>query len=484
MNIMTKIIARVREQEELSRLYSNGRPEFTLIYGRRRVGKTFLVRRFFQDKFAFHHTALSPYDEVSSEQLNKQQLDSFHVSLSRYGSKEALPPDNWIEAFRRLVELLESKANGERMVVFIDELPWLDIQKSGFIPAFEHFWNNWGSSRDDLMLIVCGSSTAWVSEKLLNNTGGLYARTTSEIRLHPMNLVESEEFFKDRGIELGLYDLIQYQMILGGIPYYMNMIRKDLSLAANVDMLFFNKNSRLNDEFDRLMGSLFKHPENYVKVVRLLNKKKAGYTRNEIAEATGVPSGGGLTKILKSLEACDFITYYRPAAAKAKEAKYKLIDSFIIFYLNFVDGLSGASDGYWTRFENTPKLNSWRGIAFENLCFNHVPQIKRSLGISGVYTETSVWLCSGDEEKRGAQIDMVLDRDDRVINLCEMKFTSGDYVLDKEEEAKLRNRRQRFYDETHTKKAVHLTVITPYGLAKNKYSGTVQSVVSIEDILG
>ncbi len=480
---MAKIIARKKEQDDLKRLYENGRPEFTVVYGRRRVGKTFLIRQYFHDEFAFFNTALSPYEDAEPEFLNRQQLENFNISLVRYGASEATVPKNWIEAFERLVSLLESKGKESRLVVFLDELPWMDIQKSGFVSAFEHFWNSWGSAQDNLMLIVCGSSTTWIADKLMNNTGGLYGRTTSAIHLHPMTLEECDEFFRYNGNELSLYDLLHYHMILGGIPYYMNMVRKDLSTAANIDMLFFNKGSRLTDEFDRLMNSLFKHPENYIKVVRLLGSRRIGYTRNEITAKTGIPTGGGMTKILKALEASDFITKYKPVGAKSSEARYRLTDCFLLFYLNFADDVRGAGDGYWARFENTPKLISWRGFAFENLCFNHIAQIKKALGISGVYSENSAWFCPGDEGRQGAQIDLLIDRDDRIINLCEIKFSSTDYIIDKTEDEKLRRRKQIFYEESKTKKAVRLTLITTYNLVPNKYSGQIQSVVTMDDLL-
>ncbi len=480
---MATIIARKEEQKALKRLYESGRPEFTVVYGRRRVGKTFLIRQYFGDKFAFFNTALSPYDDVEPEQLSRQQLENFNISLVKYGDERTSVPKSWIEAFERLIALLEKKSGDGRQVVFLDELPWMDVQKSGFVPAFEHFWNSWGSAQDKLMLIVCGSSTSWINDKLLNNTGGLYGRMTSEIHLHPMNLGECNEFFSHNGHELSLYDLLQYHMILGGIPYYMNMVRKDLSLAANVDMLFFNKRSQLSDEFDRLMGSLFKNPENYVKVIRLLGKRRMGYTRNEICEETGLPSGGGLTQILKSLEVSDFITQYKPVASKGGDKMYRLTDCFLLFYMKFVDGAKNTGDGYWSRFENTGKLNSWRGFAFENLCFNHIPQIKKALGISGVYSESSAWICSGDENKKGAQVDLIIDRDDRIINLCELKFSSSEYAIDNDEDMKLRNRKARFYEKSRTRKAVHLTLITTYGLKHNKYSDQLQSVVTMEDLL-
>lgn len=484
---MNRIIARKREQSELERLYRDGRPEFVVVYGRRRVGKTFLIREYFADRLTFYHTALSPYEDTVAENAVERQLLNFHASLLKYGGTETLPPENWYEAFERLAELLEHIAAigaGERMVVFIDELPWLDTQKSGFLPAFEHFWNGWGAGRNELMLIVCGSATAWIEDKLLNNVGGLYGRMTAQLKLCPMDLCECSEFYEDRGLELSLYDQLQYYMIMGGIPYYMNMLHPDKSLPANIDMLFFNRESRLRDEFERLFNSLFKNPDHYKSVIRLLATKRTGYGRKEIASRTGIPYGGGLTKILKTLETNDFIIQYKPFGGSRTDIMYKLTDPFLLFYLNFVEGTKSLADGYWSQFENTPRLYSWRGLAFENVCFNHLSEIKRALGISGVYSEVSVWMQKGEDGKRGAQIDMLIDRADRVINMCEMKFLDGEYAVDKDEEMALRNRRQVFYEETGTRKAVHLTLITTYGLKPGRWASVFQNIVTAENLFG
>ena len=481
---MGTIISRKLEKKELERLYRLKRPEFLVVYGRRRVGKTFLIREYFKDKFAFYHTGLSPYEGSDDGNALGRQLLNFHSSMLKYGCSEILPPANWIEAFDRLAALLEKKGSGQRMVVFIDELPWMDTQKSGFLPAFEHFWNGWGAGRDDLLLIVCGSATAWITDKLLNNTGGLYGRMTAQMKLRPLTLSECAEYYEAAGLELSIYDQLQYNMIMGGIPYYMNMIRSGESLAMNIDRIFFNRESRLRDEFDRLFNSLFKNAENYVKTVRLLAGNRSGYSREEISEKCGIPYGGGLTTILKALEANDFIVRYRSFGAPAKDIRYRLTDPFLLFYLHFADSGKTLSDGYWTQFENTPRLYAWRGLAFENVCFNHIAEIKKLLGISGVYSETSAWTRKGSDGKRGAQIDMLMDRADRVINLCEMKFSESPYTIDKDEELRLRSRKQAFYDETGTKKAVHLTLITTFGLVENRWSSIFQNVITAENLIG
>ncbi len=481
---MAKIVARVREQERLRELYSDGHPEFLVVYGRRRVGKTFLVREMFKDVFSFYHTALAPYDDNGEKTTTNQQLQNFQSSLVRYGDEQPLAPVNWLEAFDRLIALLEHKAEDNvRQVVFLDELPWMDTAKSAFLSAFEHFWNGWGSGRDNLMLIVCGSATTWISDKILNGTGGLYNRTTAEIRLSPFTLAECSDFYEDRKLEISLYDQLEYHMILGGIPYYMNYIERGKSLAANIDTLFFNKDSKLQSEFDRLFSSLFKRPEGYKRIIRFLAKARTGFTRDEIAASTEIESGGGLSGMLDALEASDFITKYKPFASKGKMVKYKLTDCFLLFYLTFADGTGAKGSGYWERFESGQKLSAWKGLAFESVCFNHIAQIKNALGISGVYTEESAWIRDADKSARGAQIDMIIDRDDRIINLCEMKFVAGEYVVTSEEEEKIRIRKEAVSEAVLSRKSVHPVLITNNSLKQNAHSSIFQKVITAKNLM-
>lgn len=304
-----EIIGRKQEIKELLELYKEKKPVFAVVYGRRRVGKTFLVRELFQDKLSFYHTGLSPY-ELKGQKLMEQQLSSFYSSLIRYGSKAKKIPSNWLEAFDALINLLEGQSQDKRQVIFIDELPWLDTPRSGFITALEHFWNGWAAGKENIMLIVCGSATSWISDKLLNNKGGLYDRTTNEIKLRPFTLGECERYYQANNIVMSKFDQIQCYMATGGIPYYISMLQKGKSLAQNMDRLFFEPTAKLGLEFDRLYSSLFTNAEDCKKIVRLLAQKRQGFTRREITMLTKIPDGGGLSSTLKALEVSDFITSY------------------------------------------------------------------------------------------------------------------------------------------------------------------------------
>ncbi len=474
-----KIIAREKEKRELLELYNSGRPELVIVQGRRRVGKTFLVRELFSGKFAFYHTGLSPFElEDDSQRLKKLQLDNFYSSLSRYGFSGPRPND-WLQAFDALIKLLESMPEKGRQLVFIDELPWMDTHKSGFITAFEHFWNGWGAGRENLMLIICGSSMSWINDKIINNKGGLFNRTSYEIKLYPMTLKECEEFYVDRNIVMDRYDQLQAYMITGGIPYYLSLLKKGQSLAMNIDNLCFAPDAKLKNEFTRLFKSIFSNADTCIKIVRFLGKKQGGFSRKEIAEKSKVPYGGGLSDALAALESSGFVSSYIPFGGTSRELKYKLVDSFCLFYLNFMDKKTGNTR-FWLANLLSPSLNAWRGFAFGNLWFSHISQIKTALGISGVQSEVFSW--SGGNDTERAQIDMVIDRADRVINLCEMKYSGDEFRIDKSYDGDLRRKTSVFASETKTKKTLHLTMVTTFGLAPNEYSGRVQNVITMEDL--
>ncbi|MBQ3657905.1 MAG: AAA family ATPase [Bacteroidales bacterium] len=474
------IVGRELEQSKLQDLYNSKQAEFLVVYGRRRTGKTFLLREYFEKDFTFFHTALSPFEMAdNAELLAKQQLRKFADTLRAYGSLIPGVPEDWFEAFDRLKELILRKSKRKRLVVFIDELPWLDTPRSNFITAFEHFWNGFGAGQHNLFLIVCGSATSWISNKLLNNTGGLYGRSTCEMQIVPFTLKECEKFYQKKGIVLDRYDQLQAYMITGGIPYYMSYFQKGLSLAQNIDQLFFFSDGKLVNEFERLYGSLFVDSEKYMAVVKALSTRREGLTRKEIAEKLSLNSGGGLTEILRGLQASNFIISYTYFGASSRDTRYKLVDLFSLFYLYFNDLPKTHNRSFWADNLNSPQLNAWRGYAFEEVCYVHQDQIKHALGISGVQTEIMPWRKTSTP---GVQIDMLINRDDRVINVCEIKFSNGMYTITKDYDLKLRQKVEVFMTETKIKKNPHLTLITTYGLTPNEYSGHVQKCITMDSL--
>ncbi len=358
----------------------------------------------------------------------------------------------------------------------------MDTPRSGFLPALEHFWNGWGAGQTSLMLIVCGSATAWISDHLLHNKGGLYDRKTREIKLHPFTLHEAELYYQEQGIALDRYAQMQLYMMLGGIPYYMSYIRKGDSVEQTVDRLFVQRDAKLSDELEQLFMSLFTNHQDCLKIVRYLASRKSGYTRKEIAEKTGVPYGGGLTKTLKALAESDFIQKYVYYGLPAKEERYRLTDFYSLFALTVVGKKATPDKDVWKGQFDKRTMEIWYGFAFESLCWNHIPQIKQALGIPSVHTMEYSWRAEKNDEHPGAQIDLLIRRADRIINLCEMKFCVGEYVLDNDEAKSIRNKAAIYQQLTHCKEAIHPTIVTTYGLAANKYSSSIQRVVTMDDL--
>lgn len=477
------MIGRSNEQELLQEAIEKDRAQFIVVYGRRRVGKTFLVNEFFQNTYAFKHTAVSPLNEKLEPKRNllKIQLKEFHYSLRSYGLQAGEPiPADWFEAFHQLQELLDArKKDGKPRVVFLDELPWLDTPKANFMPAFEHFCNDWVLARRDVKLVVCGSATSWILDKLINDKGGLYGRVTLPMFVEPFTLKECKEFFNEGGYAMDEYDIVQAYMAFGGIPYYLDQFRRGLSVPQNFDALLYGRKAPLCDEFDRLFSSQFARPDELKQIVTLLAKKRSGYTRDEIAKMGGFTSGGGLTRMLSALEKSTFVTPYIPFGERI--VKYRLTDPFCLFYLKHVKDNRNATT-YWQSMFNSPAMLAWSGYAFEDVCRAHIKQIKNVLGIGDVITRESSWVVPGTETERGMQIDLVIDRDDRKICLCEMKFSQGKFSVGRDYAEKIQERIRRTMEFTDNAKPVISVLITTYGIERNDYSGKFQKVVTMEDL--
>ncbi|MBQ5737629.1 MAG: ATP-binding protein [Alistipes sp.] len=468
------IIGRKEEQQILHSAVQSENSEFVAVYGRRRVGKTYLIRETFGYKFTFQHTGLAKGN-------TKEQLFSFAISLRDAGYDDCPIPKSWLEAFSLLSTYLKNSTD-EKKIVFLDELPWMDTPRSNFISAFEHFWNGWASARKDIVLIICGSATSWIINKVINDHGGLHNRVTKQIALQPFTLKECEMFAESKGLEMSRYQLAECYMVFGGIPYYWSLLEKGLSLSQNIDKIIFAKNGKLSNEFNQLYASLFKSPEQYIDIVTALGKKKVGMTREEIIVAINKYSNGALSKVLDELEYCGFIRKYNGFDKKSKQAIYQLIDSYTLFYFKFIQQNENNDEHFWSASIDSAMHRAWSGLAFERLCMAHTQQIKAALGIAGVLSNVYSWRKEADEMSDGAQIDLLIDRKDQVINLCEMKYSLSEYAIDAEYEQKLRNKKSVFIDTTNTRKAVHLTMVTTFGIKANAHSGIVQNEITLEDL--
>jgi AAA+ ATPase superfamily predicted ATPase len=468
------IIGRERERRALARLENSKKPEFVAVYGRRRVGKTYLIAEHFANKFTFSVTGVS-------DESRKVQLRAFHAALSKYFKGDIPVPADWFEAFGLLEERIEQDHTHGRKVLFIDEMPWLDTPRSGFLSALEHFWNAFASKRPDILLIVCGSAASWIIKNLIDNYGGLHNRITETIVVEPYPLCDCEAFYRSRGVAMNRQQIAEAYMILGGIPFYMDAMDKMFGLNQNIDLLLFEKNAKLRGEFDRLYHSLFRKADNHIRAVETLSKNGAGMTRQELSAAVGISDGGGLTKVLAELEACGLIAGSPDIRKRRNGEYYKLVDFFSLFYFRYLKaGKRRGAPHFWTNYLSDPAHRAWCGYAFERLCMAHIRQIKQKLGIAGVITETYAFRSSA--KKGGAQIDLLIDRRDGTINLCECKYTGRPYELTEKDANDLERKKDVFLKETGTKKSIHITMITANGLVQNAYRNNIQSEITLDDL--
>lgn len=466
---MNTAIGRKNEFAQLRKAYESGKSEFVIIYGRRRIGKTFLVRQFFNDNYTFYFVGRHGVQQ-------EKQLQDFGNQLKKYSHSTFAPKlQNWDEAFNALTDYLELLPKEERKVIFIDEMPWIDTHKSGFVSALEYFWNSWVAMRDDIMLVACGSATSWMTDKLSGNRGGLHNRITRHIYLRPFTLNETEQYLESQGCHWDRLQITQAYMVFGGIPFYLSLIDKDKSLVQNIDNLLFTKKAPLHNEFTELYNALFKNADRYIAVVKALSERREGMTRQELVSKTGI-SGGNMTKILSNLELCDFILSFAKFKCKKNGLIYRLSDFYTLFYFKFMHESQTKDTAFWAHNFNSQQVAVWQGFTFELICLLHSDQIKKKIGILGIATSTSTW------RDYGNQIDMLIDRADRIINLCEIKYSSSPYTITKEYEEKLRMRMSNFKDATRTNKSIINTFITTYGVTKGKHSAIAEAEVTMEDL--
>ncbi|MBQ8995754.1 MAG: ATP-binding protein [Oscillospiraceae bacterium] len=469
------IIGREAEKKILRSALTCEYSEFIAVYGRRRIGKTFLVREAYNYRFTFQHAG-------QSKGNMKTQLRAFEASLKDAGYPVREKASNWMEAFECLKDLIRTSTE-KKKVIFLDELSWMDTPRSDMVAALEDFWNGWASARKDVVLIVCASATSWMLSKIIHNKGGLYNRLTNRIHLKPFCLGECEMLAKETGLVLDRTQLLQYYMIFGGVPYYWNFLQKGQSIAQNIDRILFSDDAPLRDEFSYLYASIFKNPEGYLKIIQALSTKKAGLTRNEIIEEARLINSGDLTAKLNDLENCGFIRQYLPIGKKKKDAIYQLIDAFTLYHYHFMS--SPPSDAhFWSNQINTPAINTWLGLAFEKVCLLHVQQMKKSLGISGVLTNVQSFACKADADSGlfGSHIDLLIERNDHVVNLCEMKYSNTEYTLSQKDWKSIQNKIHDLLTATGTKNAIYPTLVTPYGLMENSFSGIIQNVITLDDL--
>lgn len=476
---MQPLVGRTEARALLSRILAGDDPEFLAVYGRRRIGKTFLIREFFRQQLRFELTGIH-------DAPREVQLKNFSDELARAaGSRLALErPTDWYAAFQQLVTFLESLPPSRRHVIFFDEVPWLATRRSGFLGALGHFWNSWASRKPHIILVICGSAASWMIQKVVHHRGGLYNRVTRRLRLEPFSLAETRDFLVRRRVQLEPRQMVELYMVLGGVPHYLKEIRPGQSAAQNIDAICFSPGGLLTDEFPHLYAALFEHAERHVEIIRALASRAGGLPRGELLERAGLRSGGRSTATLDELVESGFVQRIDPWDKARRDALYKLADEFSLFHGRWLESRRRRGAGTWLKLRGSPAWRAWSGYAFEGVCHRHVPQLKQALGIAGVETTEGCWLhrASGPDEE-GAQIDLLIDRRDDVINICEMKFADAEFVIDKEYARVLRRKLETFRRTTKTRKTLFLTMVTTFGVRQNAHAtDLVHSQLTLPDL--
>lgn len=473
---MKLIIGRETEKKLLLEVIESNNSELVVLYGRRRVGKTFLVREFFEKEMVFEFSG--QYNAKTKIQLQNFTNKLDQCSKSLYPS--ALPT-NWTEALNRLKIYLEPILVEKKAVIFFDEFPWIDSPKSDFLSSFDYFWNDWATKQDNLKVVICGSAASWMIRKVIQNKGGLHNRITKKIRLLPFTLKETESYLQSKNIQLDRFQILQLYMAFGGVPHYLKEVKKGESATQNIDKVCFTKEGLLVDEFDSLFRSLFKNHEVHVLIIRELAKKNSGLTRNELLSRISLKSGGTASLVIEELEESGFISGYIPFGKNKKDSVYKLTDEYALFYIKFIE--NNKEKQSWTFMQSSASWKSWAGFSFESICQKHNNEIKKALGISGIYTEESSWRFRGSNNEDGTQIDLLIDRKDGCINLCEMKFSEFEFIIDKKYSEDIANKIRIFKEITKTKKTVFFTAVSTYGFKNNEYKlRWVQSEITMNDL--
>ena len=456
-----KVAGRKDEVIILQNMLSKQHSDFVAVYGRRRIGKTYLIRQVYQANIVFDCSGLHQRD-------TPQQLENFWLTLVDV-TKRSKPilPKTWLQAFSLLRTYVESLKGNEKKVIFLDEIAWFETPRSGFLAALDNFWNQYCTKRNDIILVICGSAASWIIDKVINNRGGLHNRITSHIQLMPFTLKETKEFLELSKVKLTLKDITSLYMSVGGVPYYLKDIAPGQSVPQILDTLFFHPQALLKNEFANLYASLFKNSDLHVTIVKALAIRNKGLTRNELLDETGIRSGGGFSTLLQELVEYGFVKIILPIHKTKEDLLYRLVDEYSIFYFKFL--INAKTNSSWQQMTNKPTYKIWSGYAFENLCFKHISQIKKALGINGIISNEYSWFYKGTKTEQGTQIDFIIDRSDNCINILELKFHDSVFEITKNYEEQLRDKMTIFKTKNKIKKNIFVTMLTANGVKKNEY---------------
>jgi len=471
MSMSKVIVGRIKEKEVLKEALNSHRSELIAVYGRRRIGKTYLIREFYKNKIIFGFTGLSDGNRVI-------QIKNFMLKLNEVTDifKKEKNPADWLEAFSLLKQYVKGlKQTKKKKIIFFDEFPWVDTQRSGFLAAFENFWNDYCATRSDIIVVVCGSAASYMVRKIIQNHKGLSKRITQTILLKPFNLNETKEFFKFRGIPMEEMELLKLYMVLGGVAEYLEHVKNGESSVVVIERLCFQEGAYLANEFEEVFKALFDDKSHHHKIMLAIAKNhKKGIKRDAILDELGIKSGGKFSKALKELMYSGFVLKYEAYEEGGKSTRYRIYDEFCLFYIQFMKTFKGSK---WTQLYQKQEYKTWCGYSFETICLKHSEAIKKALKCDQIESKNYNW------KNSKAQVDLVIDRDDSIINLCEIKFNKEKFTIDEAYLEKLRNKENQFRDSTETKKGIYTVMITTWGVTENKYSKAIVANSLTKDCL-
>jgi uncharacterized protein len=483
------LVGRKKEINILNQMLNSGKAEFLALYGRRRIGKTYLIREFFKQKDVLFFNATG-----AKEGTLLEQLTHFTEQLSKifYGNAELKVGKSWDETFNKLTKALETGVHkNQKIVLFFDELPWMATKNSRLLSALDYYWNQHWSNNSNIKLIICGSSSSWIIRKIIKNKGGLHNRITERMVLEPFNLRDTQQFLEQSGVKLNREQILLIYMAMGGVPYYLSKVKRGLSAAQVIESLAFTKQAFLLEEFEHLFPALFDDGEIYMEIVKQIGRYREGIGQRKLLEKLGKTLlGGGGIKKLRELEEAGFIESFKPLLHRKKGIYYRLLDEYLIFYLQWInpirDTLQNQSlePGNWQSIQNTPAWYSWSGYAFEAICYKHLTQIRQKLRIAPNAIAGS-WRFSPrkNPEKYGAQIDLLFDRKDQAMTICEIKYSIAPYILTKEDVAALNRKVEVFRSRTRIKKQIFLVMVAVAGIKNNYYADDILSgIVTLDDL--
>jgi len=489
-----EIIARKKEKKVLADILWSKSAELLAIYGRRRVGKTFLVRNFFESLDNVIYFEMAGQKQESGEYAPlKYQLGNFKYQFERTFSKEIQVPQSWQEAFNILKKEVDRFDDANvKLILFFDELPWLCSPKSGFFEALDQAWNTSFERQHNVKVIVCGSAASWMLKKIVHAKAGFSRRITHKIQLPPFSLKETKEYLTFKGFDLSLMSIAEIYMIFGGIPYYLNFMNPHKSIYQNIEDECFDISGRLVDEYHLVFDSLFNHSNNHKKIVEFIASRQKGVLLKELTKQFSSLKGGSLSRIIDNLVGSSFIKKTAPLYNEKKGTTYRIIDEYILFYLKWIKSapqsiIESPNTLYFQSIAQKNAYSSWKGFAFERLCLKHEYQIRKALGIHKILTMPSMVYFYDEQGKRSSQIDLLFERADRVITICEMKYSETEYSLKKSDIKSMMHKKKdlRRYLSAKKKgqKDIHICYITSNGVKHNQNFYELQpSVLHLNDL--